>query len=247
MIAASELGYTLVGVYDTLALCLRTAPADVRISRGFFPASENSWLDSISRHVNNTKTKHKQRKKGLFLSTKCTISAMSLQERRAQEVADALGFIEDANLTGIADEREMQELIQTYFVSPASDSEIESDESEEEADFDDRAEADNNDHEDRPDDHQPDDEPVPVMVNPILPDGTGDLNQVAQRGIDMGHRAANEDIALQQIQRFACTCKYFNSGPCYQRYSDDEMKESRDNMAEMTKCKCNIDFLHYWY
>ena len=171
---------------------------------------------------------------------------MSTKKDRAKEVAEAIAFIQDSNLHDIADKQEMSDLIEAYFVSPAIDSE-EGSSDEEEGDFDEPREpaaaaaAADSQHDDLSLDPPSEDEEVtitsPVTVQAVLPDGTGDLDDQQREIGDLGHQAASVDVAMAQVARFSCKCKYFNDGPCYMRYTTEEIMLSRDNMAEMPKCE----------
>ena len=134
----------------------------------------------------------------------------------------------------------MSDLSEAYFVSPAIDIE-EGSSDEKEGDFDEPREpppppagADSQ-HDDLSLGLPSEDEEVvdallpPVTVLAVLPDGTGDMDDQLREIGDLGHQAASADVAMAQVARFSCKCKYFNGGPCYMRYTSEEIMFSGDN------------------
>ncbi len=173
--------------------------------------------------------------------------------RRAAAIAEALGFINDANLGGVAGGEEIRLLVETYFTDPTVESDDEGDdESNLELDLegDDGENGGKDDGGGEDEGEEPAVEPVvpmdvsddededqdPVVVGPVLPDGGGDLPLEQQRLVN-AHQHRQEADEVARAERFICACQYYNGGPCSERYTADYLAECRDDMNNMTSGK----------
>ena len=176
---------------------------------------------------------------------------------RAKQIADALGLISDNNMGDIAGEKEMRELVEEYFLAPGDDDDADEytdveDSSDDELDLDDSGYTHSTssgssklttspDRQSLPIPMEVDsdeEEPAPaVIVQPVREDGESDL-PLEQRELLAGHRheqlGPDVDLDLEEAKQYMCTCTYHKGGPCFKRYSPEELVDCRDHMKEMT-------------